>query len=323
MTALQDAIGALEASVAKSQDDIGAIKLTAAAQALDIGTLKTASDASAKQIAALTAAVAALQQAGTPVPTPLSDMATIAAALGYPAARLKWNEQFAGTVLDASKWIPQIADGFGIWRKTVPAPMSAMDSGGFDAEYFDPAQVVVNNGLQLIAQRSLAYAGYSWKSGCICTHGKQTFASGLILVKMKQPDVSNGMWPGIWMLEGGGEIDIQEGGFLSNTVAPNNLATATWHPPSGSQVQKAADAGADLSAGYHIWGMDYQPGKSMTWTLDGKVINTITAGVPTGAFTLILDLTVAQGAASSWRTVASANTPSPSVSKVAGVQWYQ
>jgi beta-glucanase (GH16 family) len=254
----------------------------------------------------------------SPPPPPSGDMATLAASLGYPASRLKWNETFAGTTLDSTKWIPQIADQNGIWRKSVPAPLSATNSGGFDAEYFDPAQVVVNNGLTITAARSTAQAGYTWKSGCICTHGKFAIPSGLVLIKMQQPDCSSGMWPGLWLLEGGGEIDIQEGGYSSGN--PNQVMASNLH--AGSSGQAIKDTGIDLSAGYNIFGMEYKPGVSLKTFMNGIMIATYTSGIPTGAYQLLINLQVAQGT-SGWHTVNGPNTPSPSVMRVAGVQWYQ
>jgi beta-glucanase (GH16 family) len=269
---------------------------------------------SAKDADGATASAAAVvTQSGS-----LADMTALAATLGYAANRLQWNEPFVGPTLDATKWIPDIADQNGIWRKSVPAPLSAANSGGFAAEYYDPAQLTLNNGLTITAVRSTAQAGYTWKSGCICTHGKLAIPSGLVLVKMQQPDSSSGMWPSVWMLEGGGEIDIQEGGYISGNV-PNRAIARNLHTCSNSQVIK--DTGVDLSAGYNIFGMEYKPGVSVKTFLNGTTIATYTSSVPTGAYTLLLNLMVAQNA--TWHSALSTSTPSPSVMRVAGVQWYQ
>ncbi|RUW66006.1 hypothetical protein, partial [Mesorhizobium sp. M4B.F.Ca.ET.049.02.1.2] len=127
---------------------------------------------------------------------------------GYTTSQLIFEDTFAGHSLDSTKWIPAIADQNGIWQQSVPSPYSAMNAGGFDAEYFDPAQISTGpSGLKIVATRSNRFAGYAWKSGAICTHGKFSFAGGYAQIRMKQPDVSTGGWPGFWHLEGGAEID--------------------------------------------------------------------------------------------------------------------
>ena len=81
------------------------------------------------------------------------------------------------------------------------------------------------------------------------------------------------MWPGIWFLEGGEEIDLQEGGYTEgqcSASAANRCMAVNYHGVSNDQ--RFYDTGVDLSAGYHIYGMEYKPGVSSTMHFDGKQV---------------------------------------------------
>lgn len=240
----------------------------------------------------------------------------------YQTNQLIFEDRFLSPTLDSQKWIPQIADQFGIWRKNVPAPFSAPDMGGFDAEFFDPAQVITGSGLKIRAQRDNRFSGYSWRSGCITTHGLFKFQGGYVQIRAKMPDSSSGMWGGLWFLEGGGEIDLQESGYTTGNGAAlvNNMLAMNLH--SGSNSQKIVNTGVDLSSDYHVYGMEYVPGVSVRMYLDGALKAEYTQNVPTGAYTILINLQVAQKTAG-WHSVANAATPSPSILEVSDVQVYR
>ncbi|MER8716073.1 glycoside hydrolase family 16 protein [Mesorhizobium sp. M0203] len=240
---------------------------------------------------------------------------------GYTTSQLIFEDTFTGHSLDSTKWTPAIADQNGIWQQSVPSPYSAVNAGGFNAEYFDPAQISTGpSGLKIVATRSNRFAGYTWKSGAICTHGKFTFAGGYAQIRMKQPDVSTGGWPGFWHLEGGAEIDTQEGGFLNGSVSSNGvLANALL---AATNEQRFFDAGVDLSADYHVWGMEYIPGVSIKFYFDGVLKRTVTTNVPTDAMTLLINLSIANSSASGWHTAYDSSTPATLELEVTDVQVY-
>jgi len=235
-----------------------------------------------------------------------------------------FDDTFSGTTLDQSKWIEQIGDNSGIWNDNgkLAYPLSAVgNEGQYNAEYGDPAEVTVNNGLTLNAVRSNAKANYTWKAGYISTLGKYTFKGGYVQIRAKMPDSGSGMWPSLWFLGGGSEIDLHEGGYnglgsnIANQVMASNLVQ------SGSN-QVLYNTGMDLSAGYHIYGMQYVPGQSITMYIDGKQVDKYTNNIPTGAYFIIITMTVAQNA-SSWHTETSSSTPSPSSMNVSEVQVWE
>jgi hypothetical protein len=251
-----------------------------------------------------------------PPPPPSTDLAPPA---GYAASQIIFEDKFNASTLDSTKWIPQIADENGIWRKTVPAPYSACDAGSYDAEYYDPAQVSTGSGLRIQAEPSTAFAGYSWKSGAITTHGKFTFTGGYAQIRAKMPDSSSGMWAGLWFLEGGGEIDLIESGYSEGGVTANHNMAVNVH--SGSNGQKFIEAGVDLSADYHVYGMEYVPGQSVKLYLDGRLVQTYTQNIGTGGYTIVITLNVAQNT-EGWHTLTSGATPVPSELDVSEVQVY-
>jgi hypothetical protein len=252
---------------------------------------------------------------------PRASCASMAAPTGYSSSQLVFDDSFAGSTLDASHWRNYISDAnsnFYPWNADAFGG-SGGNSGGYDAEYFEPSAVGVNNGLSLTATRGSSRSGYSFTSGVVTTEGHFALARGYLQVKAWMPDMTTGMWPGIWLMGNASElpeIDLYEGGYTPN---PNSAFAANLHVAGASQ--QMSQPGIDLSAGWHTYGIDYEPGSSITMYLDGKQVAKNTANVPSGPYFLLLDLQVAQNA-TGWHTLVGSSTPSPSVMKVAEVQAY-
>ena len=84
--------------------------------------------------------------------------------------------------------------------------------------------------------------------------------------------------------------------------------------------------GTDLGAAYHVYGLRWIPGPSLSWQVDGTQIGQVTsaqAPIPADPMELILALDVASPSTSGWHTPEDGTTPSPSVMRVAEVQVYQ
>lgn len=247
----------------------------------------------------------------------------MSAPSGY--SKLIFNDTFSGITLDSTKWIPQIADQGGIWNNNgqLPYPLSAIgNAGNYDAEYDSPAALTVNNGLTITAKPDTSQSGYTWQSGVIDTHGKFYFQGGYLQVRAKMPDSRTGGWGAIWSLEGGCEIDTQESGFTALGTNVVNQVMASHMPDCNSNGQ-FYNSNVDLSGGYHIYGMQYVPGKSVTMYLDGKQVAQFTTNIPTGSMSIILSLEVANSSASDWHTVVSNQTPIPLTMNVSEVQVWQ
>jgi len=266
---------------------------------------------------------------------------------GYTASQLLFNEQFTSPSLDTSKWNPWMGDDqYGRWsnKGQLPSPYSALNCGNaqcsdaFSIPYYDPypyghnvkidtPHLVGGNGnLAIIARPSDKYSGqgYKWATAAISSYGKMYVpaAGGYVQIHAKMPDMRYGAWPSLWLLsKGGPEIDMQEGGYTKGTNVNRNIAI-NFHGSGSSQ--QVIDTGVDLTADYHNYGLEYNPGKWLKFYLDGKLLGTYTQSIPTNApYQIIIDMEFANQYTNGWHTVADiANHPGPFQLDVDNVQIY-
>ncbi len=260
--------------------------------------------------------------------------------VGYTTQQMIFDDRFSGTSLDTTKWNTYLgAEGI-VWNNFggLPLPYSADNSvanggSGNNREMYGPSQVSVDNGLKLTAQRNTnQYAGtYPWLSGVVTTEGKFSLptAGWYVQVKAKMPDVSQGMWPAIWFLCGtkagcrdDNELDDFGGGWLGN---PNEQGESDFFADQGQQEAVWSTDGVDVSAGYHVYGLQLILGKSITGYFDGRKVWQVLASsrvsIAGEPYEILLELQVASGKTSGWHTVANTNTP-PSSMDIAEVQAY-
>jgi beta-glucanase (GH16 family) len=149
-----------------------------------------------------------------------------------------------------------------------------------------------------------------------------------VQVKAKMPDQSQGMWPAIWFLPGVprapfNEIDGYEGGFLG-PGKPNKIMHSNYFADQGQQDQLTT-LGFDTTAGYHVYGVRFIPGQSITAFVDGRQVYQLLASstvtITSEPYQIMLELQVATQQTSGWHTVTTASTPSSTMT-VAEVQAY-
>jgi hypothetical protein len=258
----------------------------------------------------------------------------ISAPPGYTAQQMIFDDRFAGTSLDTSKWTTSLGASGLVWNNfgRLASPYTGPNAPITDeAAMFGPSQVSVANGLALTATRNPnGYAGtYPWLSGVVTTEGKFSLPTSgwYVQVKAKMPDQSRGMWPAIWFLPGvsgtpSNELDSYEGGWIG--ANPNAIMHSDYFANQGQQ-QQAYSVGQDVTAGYHIYGFQFIPGQSITAYFDGNQVWQVSAssGVTiTGEpYEIILQLEVAAQQTSGWHTLTSGATP-PASMDVAEVQAY-
>jgi beta-glucanase (GH16 family) len=258
---------------------------------------------------------------------------------GYSASDLVFQEDFSGTSLN------------NVWRNYITSnaaqgsPWNSNGSGGsgaggpYDAEYFMPSQVAVSDGtLNLTAIKSSITGNnqgttqtFPITSGAVSSYGSFEFTGGYLQISMKAP-AGDGAWPGLWLLPGKGagnsrdnfEIDIQEGGYTGSGPA-NQAFSANLHTPGGN-FGKVINTGVDLTADFHTYAIDWVPGKSITWYLDGKQMAQVTSAqmpIPNQPMELIIDNQVANSNTAGWHTVLGSSTPSSMEMRVDAIQLYQ
>lgn len=197
---------------------------------------------------------------------------------GYSQSQLLFEDQFAGSALNLNNWNPNLGDalrGRYTGGGVLPSPLSGQPSGKLDGEYFSPSQITTApSGLTLTAQQNAVVAGYTWVSGCISTYGKfATPPPGFYAqFRAKQPDCSTGMWCRIFFLDlnGANEIDLQNGG-----VWPSPSYNATMAPSLEIGTTAAPlniNTNTDLTANYHIYGVEYISGNSIKIFFDGQLV---------------------------------------------------
>ena len=186
--------------------------------------------------------------------------------------RVAFSEDFAGSSLDTSKWdtcYPWANSGTG-----------CTNFGNNEMEWYLPEQAQVSGGaLHLVATqeptagstRSGQPASYPWRSGIVTTYHSLEFTYGYIEVVARVPG-GDGFWPTLWLLPQSQayppEIDFEES-YGNDTFAmfPN------FHSTTTGQHQGSVRFATDMSAGFHTYAVDWEPG-SLTYYADGKVVHT-------------------------------------------------
>lgn len=147
--------------------------------------------------------------------------------------KLLFADEFDGTALNTNIWTYDVGRGAGNdgW-------------GNWELQYYTDrsSNVKVDNGnLVLTAKRenfSNAGNNYSFTSGRINSENKLMIKHGMVEIKVKLPEVSNGVWPAVWMMGNitpgwptKGEIDFIEGGFADYLTkpTPDNMFGSNIH----------------------------------------------------------------------------------------------
>ena len=276
---------------------------------------------------------------GSTSPSPVQPDQDMSTPPGYTSHQLIFDDRFSGTSLDTTQWTTYLGAQGIVWNNhnSIPLPYSAPNFPGSASEeaMFGPSQVSVDNGLTLTAQRNTnQYAKtYPWISGVVTTEGKVSLPSTgwFVQVKAKMPDMTAGMWPAIWFMPDtptspAPEIDLFEGGW--HGANPNEIMHSDY---GGSATQYSGyrdivyNTGSDLSAGYHVYGIQYIPNVAVKYFLDGNLmfqqVKLDKGGVIAGTYELLLQLQVAAQQTSPWHTVPTDTTQSASMD-IAEVQAY-
>ena len=264
---------------------------------------------------------------------------------GYNSSELVFNDTAAAPSLNTSEWNTYITSA-----GAADQPWNSNGEGGsgvaatspdYNADYDLPGQVSEANGVIDIRATETPTEGmlggspslYPFASGVVSTYGKFEFTGGYVQIEAKMPG-GDGMWPGLWMLPGSGatgvttsdnfEVDIFEGGGLEGSASPDNVYSWHLHYPGGVYGANAV-TNTNLTTSFNTYGLNWVPGQSITWYLNGAVIGQVTsaqATIPNEPMELIMNLQVANANTSSWHTVYDSSTPVNSDMLISGVQVY-
>jgi len=224
---------------------------------------------------------------------------------------LEFSDNFSGTTLDTTKWHTCQ------WWATTTCSIETNN----ELELYTKNNVSVSNGaLKLQGRRETAVGWngktYGYTSGMVSTGGRSgetapgfTFTYGYVEARVKVPK-GQGLWPAFWMLPTDHswppEIDAME--ILGSQP---NVSNMTYHylDGAGTHMRPGASwAGPDFSAGWHTFGVDWQP-SAITWYIDGIQRWTFTdaAAITNKASYVLLNLAVG----GSWPGAPDASTVFP------------
>lgn len=189
---------------------------------------------------------------------------------------LKFYDEFNGTQLDLTKWLPSYPYHF---------PNNGLSHN--HRAWIDPAQVTVADGKLIITatnkkhpnstsgtdqwESSFGYLSFDYTSGAICTYNSFKFTTGFIEGSFKAP-ATLGSWPAFWALNYDKswppEIDILE------IPADRNTHHYYYHYGSDWQNEKSwggTHTGVDKSAGFHTYGVEWGA-NYMRFYFDGQIV---------------------------------------------------
>jgi beta-glucanase (GH16 family) len=217
---------------------------------------------------------------------------------GPPAAAhglsLAFHPTFSGKTLDTRTWDT-------CYAYFVPATGCANFGNPIrDAWYLPSGDRVSGGALHLVATakptsgqtKTGAPLTYPYTSGMVTTMKSFDFTYGYVQIVAKIPG-GTGTWPALWLLPENEtwppEIDIME-----NFGTTHTIRTTVFWSASGAYdyAYKTARSSANLTAGYHTYGLLWKP-NSLTWYLDGKVVDRYTGShVPQQPMYLLANLAI-------------------------------
>jgi beta-glucanase (GH16 family) len=230
-------------------------------------------------------------QATASTSTPSRHRVTTTPELPPPGTQLTFNATFTGSILDATTWTPCF------WYALRGA--GCTHQGAYpEQEWYLPSQDQVSDGTLHLVASPVRTTGtnaqgqpqvYPCRSGMITTDPSFHFTYGYIQVVAQLPKGTN-TWPALWMLPANTAQVLPEIDMMETIGSQTTRALVSFHAATGSQ-QNLSVKTADLSSGWHTFGLDWEPG-SLTWYIDGNAVFAVTTGVPTQPMYFLANLAI-------------------------------
>jgi beta-glucanase (GH16 family) len=187
--------------------------------------------------------------------------------------QLAWNDEFAGTNVDTTKWTFDTGNGSGGW-------------GNNELEFYTtrPTNVYVSNDLLHIVARKESYGGCNYTSAKLKTLGLFSQQYGRFEFRVKLPR-GTGYWPALWLMPvnsvyGGwaasGEVDIVEN---KGRYPTNVMGTLHFGAPYPGQDQSYGPSytftGGDSVTNFHVYALEWSTNQ-FSWYVDSALYETQT-----------------------------------------------
>jgi beta-glucanase (GH16 family) len=190
-----------------------------------------------------------------------------------PSCELVWSDEFDGSQLDDTKWVPQIGTGT---NYGLPAGW-----GNSELQYYQADNATVADGFLTITARQESVSGSDYTSARLRTLDLAAWTYGRMEMRARMP-IGQGLWPAFWMLPsdlryGGwaasGEIDIVE--YLGSE--PDRIH-GTIHFGDRWPNNSSAQSSFDLDDGsfhddFHVFAIEWERGE-IRWYVDGILYGT-------------------------------------------------
>jgi len=189
-----------------------------------------------------------------------------------PMWTMVWQDEFAGSAVDASKWNFEIGDG---------SVYGNPGWGNNEQQYYREENASIRDGHLVITAKEETIEGKNYTSTRMQTRGKFAKKYGKIEARIQLPEGS-GLWPAFWMMPedsvyGGwpasGEIDIMEArGYQPHAVHGTIHYGGNGHKYSGGEY--LFPEGQSISQ-FHTYAIEWEPNE-IRWYVDGNLYSTKT-----------------------------------------------
>lgn len=195
--------------------------------------------------------------------------------------RMVFNDEFRSSSLDRSKWTSRYRWGPS-WtiNNEQQYYVDALNDSGFGHSPFElDGENLTISATKTPGNLKSKANNKNYLSGTLTTHGKFKMRYGYVEMRARLPK-GKGLWPAFWLLhnqENGirPEIDVVE--MLGNNT---QVVYQTYHHFNNGQLRSTPTYEVwktDFSAGFHTYGMQWEPGK-ITWYVDGEARNSYANG---------------------------------------------
>lgn len=229
-----------------------------------------------------------------------------------------FNDEFNGSALDRAKWTTCYFNG----------QHSGSDCNHGEDNWFTPHNVIVNNGILTLQGRKNS-DGYNYSSGMIESgptgdapfngNGGFAFTYGYVEMRAQIPTGGNGIWPGFWLMPNNGSWDVETDIFEFINGATNEDQIHYHVGGANSVYANVYNPGINFSSGYHVYGLDWEPG-SLTFYVDGVRAGQYSGGDVYGKpMYIINDLAIG----GPWPQPPDAGTPFPANFQISYIRVWQ
>lgn len=222
-----------------------------------------------------------------PVITPLESLKATPPGSGWS---LSFDDEFNDSALDASKWQSKAVWGTGNLNTDQTLYNNVLVGGTSKNILFSGSTLILR------AIQDTGDTGSPYSSGLIASYNSFNQAFGYFEISAKMCKAA-GSWPAFWFIEGAKEgaynwppeIDVIECPVNGGNNPPKiDYMTSHWsldkYPldggaDSGSQGTDFYTSSTDLSAGFHTYGLLWEPDR-LVWYVDGVERRTLPDNVP-------------------------------------------